>query len=197
MVELFACPKVTATLRVAEHCYQDIPVSIEDRATRDLFIDVDTRIIRRSSPVRPCSGEFPLRIRGDLSWWRIDPAIQAEPAPAQYARHPHASSPTHMDHLLGLYSESEKREWRQLQAMPAYKEALINEVERGTCTSMQDCPYAEGGVAAAAGGFDLGSLVPELPGTAFIKQVLDPWNWMNIASMLISAINLLLYLRLR
>ena len=90
VVELFACPKVTATLRVAEHCYQDIPVSIKDRATEDLFIDVDRRIIRRSSPVRPCSGEFPLRIRGDLSWWRIDPAIQAEPA--QYARHPHASS---------------------------------------------------------------------------------------------------------
>ena len=52
-------------------------------------------------------------------------------------------------------------------------------------------------MAAAAGGFDLGSLVPELPGTALIKQVLDPWNWMNVSSMLMSAVNLLLYLRLR
>ena len=44
-----------------------------------------------------------------------------------------------MDPPLGLYRESEKREWWQLQAMPAYKEALINKVERGTCTSMQAC----------------------------------------------------------
>ena len=62
---------------------------------------------------------------------------------------------------------------------------------------MQDCPYAEGGMATAAGGFNLGSLVPEMPGTALIKQILDPWNWMNVASMLMSAVNLLLYLRLQ
>ena len=99
-----------------------------------------------------------------------------------------------MDHPLGLYSESEKQEWRQLQAMPAYKEALINEVERGTCASMQSCPYAKGGMAAAAGGFDLGSLTPELPGASLINQLLNPWNWLNMASMLMSTVNLFLYL---
>ena len=102
-----------------------------------------------------------------------------------------------MDHPLGLYSESEKQEWRQLQAMPAYKEALINEVERGTCASMQSCPYAKGGMAAAAGGFDLGSLTPELPGASLINQLLNPWNWLNMASMLMSTVNLFLYLRLQ
>ena len=51
-----------------------------------------------------------------------------------------------MDHPLGLYSESQKRKGRQLQAMPAYKEALINKVEHGTCTSMQACPYTKGGM---------------------------------------------------
>ena len=81
--------------------------------------------------------------------------------------------------------------------MPAYKEALINEVERGTCTSMQACLYAEGGMATAAGGFDLGSLTPELPGTNLINQLLNPWNWVNVASMLMSIVNLFLYLRLR
>ena len=102
-----------------------------------------------------------------------------------------------MDHPLGLYSESQKRKWRQLQAMPAYKEALINEVERGTCTSMQACLYAEGGMATAAGGFDLGSLTPELPGTNLINQLLNPWNWVNVASMLMSIVNLFLYLHRR
>ena len=79
----------------------------------------------------------------------------------------------------------------------AYKEALINEVERGTCSSMQACPYAEGGMAAAAGGFDLGSLTPELPGANLINQLLNPWNWVNMASMLMSMVNLFLYLCLQ
>ena len=69
----------------------------------------------------PCSREFPLRVMGKLSWWRIDPTVQAEPAPARYVGHPHTSGPTHMDHPMGLYSKSKKREWRQLQDMPTYK----------------------------------------------------------------------------
>ena len=52
-------------------------------------------------------------------------------------------------------------------------------------------------MAVAAGGFNLGSLVPELPGAALIKQMLNPWNWMNVASMLMSIVNLFLYLCLR
>ena len=87
---------------------------------------------------------------------------------------------------MGLYRKSEKREWWQLQAMPTYKEALINEVERGTCSSMQFCPYAEGRMATAAGGFDLGSLVPELPSAGLINQLLNRWNWVNLASMVIT-----------
>ena len=125
-------------------------------------------------PGQTMQHRIPAPSQGDLSWWRIDPAIQAEPAPARYAWHPHASGQTHMDQPLGLYSKSEKREWRQLQAMPAYKEALINMVERRTCTSMQACPYAEGGMAAAAASFDLGSLTPELPGANLINQLLNP-----------------------
>ena len=82
-----------------------------------------------------------------------------------------------MDNPMGLYSESEKREWRQLQAMPAYKEAVINVVECGTCSSMRACLYAEGGrMAAATGGFDLGSLVPELPHARIINQLIIPLN---------------------
>ena len=46
VVELFACPKVAATLRVAKHCYQDIPISIKDQSVEDLFIDNDKRVIR-------------------------------------------------------------------------------------------------------------------------------------------------------
>ena len=34
---------------------------------------------------------------------------------------------------------------------------------------MQSCLYAEGGMVAAAGGFDLGSLTPELPGGNLIN----------------------------
>ena len=78
-----------------------------------------------------------------------------------------------MDHPMGLNSENEKREWQQLQAMPSYKEALIKEVERSTCSSMQSCPYVEDGMAAAACGFDLESLV--------LNQLLNPWSWMNLA----------------
>ena len=102
-----------------------------------------------------------------------------------------------MDHPMGLNSESEKREWRQLQAMPAYKEALINEVECGTCAFMRACPYAEGGMAAATGGFDLGSLVPKLPGAGLIDQLTNPWNWMNLASLATCLVNLFLSYRLR
>ena len=54
-----------------------------------------------------------------------------------------------MDHPMDLYSKSQKREWRQLQAMPAYKEAVINVVEWGTCSSMRACLYAEGGRMAS------------------------------------------------
>ena len=60
--------------------------------------------------------------------------------------------------------------------MPAYKEALINEVERSTCSSMRACPYDEGGMAAVTGDVDLGSLVPELPGAGVINQLINPWN---------------------
>ena len=52
-------------------------------------------------------------------------------------------------------------------------------------------------MAAAAGGFDLGSLVPELPGVGVINQLLNPWNRMNFASIITSLVNLFLYLRLR
>ena len=77
--------------------------------------------------------------------------------------------------------------------MPAYKEALINKVERGTCSSMRACFYAEGRMAAATGGFVLGSLVLELPGAGVINQLINPWNWVNLASMIISLVNLFLY----
>ena len=60
--------------------------------------------------------------------------------------------------------------------MPAYKEALINEVKCGTCSSMRACLYAEGGMATAIGSFDLGSLVPELPHARIINQLINPWN---------------------
>ena len=60
--------------------------------------------------------------------------------------------------------------------MPAYKEALINEVKCGTCSSMRACLYAEGRMAAATGGFDLCSLVPELPHARIINQLIIPLN---------------------
>ena len=41
------------------------------------------------------------------------------------------------------------------------------------------------------------SLVPELPGARVINQLLNPWNWVNFASMTISLVNLFLYHRLR
>ena len=41
------------------------------------------------------------------------------------------------------------------------------------------------------------SLVSELPGTRVINQLLNPWNWLNMASMLMSTVNLFLYLRLQ
>ena len=41
LVEVFACPKVEATLRVAKHCYQDIPITIKDQPAENLFIDID------------------------------------------------------------------------------------------------------------------------------------------------------------
>ena len=52
-------------------------------------------------------------------------------------------------------------------------------------------------MAAAACGFNLGSLVPELPGARVINQLLNLWNWMNLASMITSRVNLILYLCLR
>ena len=42
VVEVFACPKVEATLRVAKHCYQDIPITIKDQPAENLFIDIDS-----------------------------------------------------------------------------------------------------------------------------------------------------------
>ena len=80
--------------------------------------------------------------------------------------------------------------------MPAYKEALINEVKCGTCSFMRACLYAEGRMAAATGGFDLGSLVPELPHARIINQLINPWNWINLASLATSLVNLFLYYRL-
>ena len=59
VVEVFACPKVETTLQVTKHCYQDIPVTIKDQPDKDLFINIDTQVLRQSSPVRPCSGESP------------------------------------------------------------------------------------------------------------------------------------------
>ena len=61
---------------------------------------------------------------------------------------------------------------------------------------MRACPYAEGGMAAATGGFDLGSLVPKLPGAGLIDQLTNPWNWMNLANQAASLVNLFLYYRL-
>ena len=43
----------------------------------------------------------------------------------------------------------------------------------------------------------MGSLTPELPGANLINQLLNPLNWVNVASMLMSIVNLFLYLRLR
>ena len=51
-------------------------------------------------------------------------------------------------------------------------------------------------MAAATGGFDLGSLVPKLPGAGLIDQLTNPWNWMNLASQAASLVNLFLYYRL-
>ena len=52
-------------------------------------MDVNTWVLRQTSPVHPCSREFPLQVRGELSWWRIDPAIQAVPAPSGLWTDPH------------------------------------------------------------------------------------------------------------
>ena len=45
LVQVFYCPKVKATLWVAEQYYQDIPVKIMDQPEENLFIDVNTRVV--------------------------------------------------------------------------------------------------------------------------------------------------------
>ena len=53
-------------------------------------------------------------------------------------------------YALGLYNEREKAEWIELQPREisllqhilAYRKALLNEVEQGTCGSMHGCPLA-------------------------------------------------------
>ena len=55
VVEVFACPKIEAILRVAKHCYQDIPITVKDQpADEDLFID--TRVLLLSAHA---AGNFP------------------------------------------------------------------------------------------------------------------------------------------
>ena len=46
---------------------------------------------------------------------------------------------------------------------------------------------------AATGCFNLGSLVPELPGASLINQLTNPWNWVNLASLITALVNLFLY----
>ena len=62
---------------------------------------------------------------------------------------------------------------------------------------MQSCSYTTGRMAAATGSFDLGSLVPKIPGAGLISQLSNPWHWVSVLSLVASFVDLLLYYQLR
>ena len=77
----FMCPEVSVDLCKAESCYlTEIPVEHDETP----FVNMVSRVRQAGGTPSPCLNDFPLRVRGRTSWWRLLPGIELDVAPRRW-----------------------------------------------------------------------------------------------------------------
>ena len=132
---LFKCPNKVGQIAELKQCHEGIPIKSEP----NLFVDPQTLIASKHSPVTSCSRRFPLRVKANEAWVEITPQVKQAPAPAAGQ---HILNPTIAHTQLengGIYTEQELTEFEDVQAFPKYHQALLRAITLGSCKVTQDC----------------------------------------------------------
>ena len=113
-----------------------------------------------------------------------------EPAPQSWLDEQQQHQQTHMDQPSGLYSDSERRQWATLQAVPVYQEMIWNQIELGSCQAVSQCLSAL--LGRDESGFNLGLLEKEVPGYTWYEALTTPSNWVSAGGLILALISLLI-----
>ena len=134
----YTCVAVTVYLREDTVCYREIPI------THSIFRFADpvTKIAVVKGTPRPCLAHFPLTVMGATAWYTIAPHVKLvgeSDIPAKYfvtpSKHPHD-----FHQNLGVYTESELREWTHMVSVGHLSKWTTETLSTGLCQSQGDCP---------------------------------------------------------
>ena len=156
IVYSYRCKQKIVTIRETNSCYQDIAIKDNDFP----FAHPQTRVLKKTSIIQPCSIHFPLIIKTLEGWVSINPKLKMIPTPKLYreSSEKEHSKPKHLDFSQGgLYSKGELEEWNQLILFPTYRKGLIDQISQGSCQLQDQCPRIEGQQM-----YDVNRLIPNI-----------------------------------
>lgn len=131
LVHITKCVAVPVRVREAEHCYQELPVTYNNKS---YFLKPKSRILVRRGTLVECNTILPIGYFVDGAWFHITPQAIRAPAPQQLLP---MSTPTwnyeNPEHLAtsGIYSQKDLDKLRNRIMFPAEKPALLNSIAMG------------------------------------------------------------------
>ena len=154
VIYMFKCNEKIAEIASKSDCYADIPLKAGG------FVDIDTKIFKRDSPMMSCSEYHPLVIKAQESWIRINPVPKSIQPPEQKSVKDYVIHHEDLGSHGGIYTESELKSWRQHLALLGYSKAMMQKVSYGICLNEGSCEAPSGSVNSK--GYNLGNLEQKL-----------------------------------
>ena len=164
----FTCPQQQLEILASPKCFADIPVA-GNHKHQALFVNPQTRVVRKHSTPMPCSTHFPVVIQEGNLWLEL-PSLRPVTPPTNWSllNEINDETPTLIDLSKGgLYTDSEIEAWEALLAFPNYHESLLKSVTLGTCAQERLCPQD-----ASTPRYDLSNILNEV-------EALNPVGWIK------------------
>ena len=167
----FVCPQQKMEILVSPKCFADVPVAGTNKH-QALFVNPQTRLVRKHSTPMPCSTHFPIIIQEGKLWLEL-PSLRPVTPPTNWSllHEINGDTPTLVDLSQGgLYTSSEIQAWEALLAFPNYHESLLKSVTLGTCAQERLCPQD-----ASTPRYDLSNILTEV-------EAMNPVGWLKRAA---------------
>ena len=159
----FRCPKIKVEIRDSDVCYEDVPIQSEE----ELFVDLQTKIIKKHSGRTLCSRHFPTVVQTETSWLEL-PHLKKIKEPKTI---PHPDVAVHHEDRsqAGLYTQRELLSWKESIALPQFKSALLTELTQGVC-AVSGCTFTGNSPS-----YDLTNLIPKLEEELNLWKKIKSW----------------------
>lgn len=131
VIHLIKCVPVECKVRYTEECYNELPVSHQNRS---LFLLPKSRIMTRKGTPRSCSDLLPTSFKINGAWFRLTPKPMETLPPPIIQPLTHASwkyaSPSNLA-AGGIYSTEELDRLRAHIMFPIEKPSMLNTIAKG------------------------------------------------------------------